>query len=195
MTKRVFDVVVAVIGLVVLAPFLVLLAIWTKLDSRGPVLYRGERVGKGGRLFRIYKFRTMVQGAAQMGPGVTARGDLRITKAGRFLRKTKLDEFPQLMNVLRGEMSLVGPRPEDPRYVALYTPEQRRILSVRPGITSLASVQYRNEEAILSHANLDDLYTAVVMPDKLKTDLVYVDHQGFWSDLRVIAMTIRALFH
>jgi len=194
MLKRLFDVVVAAVGLVVFSPLFVLLAIWIRLDSSGPVLYRGERVGKDGQLFRIFKFRSMTEGAAQVGPGITARGDPRVTRAGRFLRRIKLDELPQLLNVLRGEMSLVGPRPEDSRYVTLYTPEQRRVLSVRPGITSPASVAYRDEEAMLWHHNVDDLYTRVVMPSKLKMDLAYIDHMSFGFDLKVIAMTIQALF-
>ena len=194
MLKRLFDVVVAAVGLVVFSPLFVLLAIWIRLDSSGPVLYRGERVGKDGQLFRIFKFRSMTEGAARVGPGITARGDPRVTRAGRFLRRIKLDELPQLLNVLRGEMSLVGPRPEDSRFVTLYTPEQRRVLSVRPGITSPASVAYRDEEAMLWHHNVDDLYTRVVMPSKLKMDLAYIDHMSFGFDLKVIAMTIQALF-
>ena len=163
------------------------------MDSLGPVLYRGERVGRDGKAFRIFKFRSMTGGAARVGPGITARGDPRVTRAGRFLRRTKLDELPQLLNVLRGEMSLVGPRPEVPCYVALYTPEQRRVLSVRPGITSPASIEYRNEEAILSQRDVDDLYTKVLMPRKLKMDLAYIDHMGFWFDLKIVAMTLQAL--
>lgn len=164
MVKRLFDVIVAAVGLIVLSPLFVLLAIWIKLDSQGPVFYRAERVGKGGRLFRMYKFRGMLDNPAQIGLGITARGDPRVTRAGRFLRGTKLDELPQLINVLHGEMSLVGPRPEDPRYVTLYSLEQRLVLSVRPGITSPASVAYRDEEAMLKDHNVDDLYTRVVMP-------------------------------
>lgn len=194
MAKRLFDIVVAAVGLVVFSPLFVLLAIWIRLDSSGPVLYRGERVGKDGRLFHMFKFRSMAENAAQIGPRITARGDQRVTRQGRFLRGTKLDELPQLLNVLRGEMSMVGPRPEDPRYVALYTPEQRRVLSVRPGITSPASVAYRDEEAMLRHHNVDDLYARVLMPRKLEMDLAYIERMDLWSDLKVIAMTIRALF-
>ncbi len=194
MIKRLFDAAVAAVGLIVLSPLFGLLAVWVRVDSPGPVFYRGERVGKDGQVFRIFKFRSMTEGAAQVGPGITARGDPRVTRAGRFLRRAKLDELPQLLNVLRGEMSLVGPRPEDPRYVVLYTPEQRRVLSVRPGITSPASVAYRDEEAMLWDYNVDDLYTKVLMPRKLKMDLAYIDHMSSWSDLKVIAMTIQALF-
>jgi len=193
MVKRLLDVIVAAVGLIVLSPLFVLLAIWIKLDSRGPVIYRAERVGKGGRLFRMYKFRGMLDNPAQIGSGLTARGDPRVTRAGRFLRRAKLDELPQLLNVLRGEMSLVGPRPEDPRYVTLYTPEQRRVLSVRPGITSPASIAYRDEEAMLGNDKVDDLYTRVVMPRKLEMDLAYIENMDLQSDLKVIAMTMRAL--
>ena len=194
MFRRLFDAAASAAGLVVLSPLFALLAIWIKLDSSGPVFYRGERVGKDGRLFRMFKFRSMVRDAAEMGPGLTARGDPRVTRAGRVLRRTKLDELPQLINVLRGEMSLVGPRPEDPRYVALYSREQRRILSVRPGMTSLASLKYRDEEDLLWNDDVDDLYSRFLMPRKLEIDLAYVDTRTVWSDFKVLAMTIAALF-
>jgi len=194
MFRRLFDAAASAAGLVVLSPLFALLAIWIKLDSSGPVFYRGERVGKDGRLFRMFKFRSMVRDAAEMGPGLTARGDPRVTRAGRVLRSTKLDELPQLINVLRGEMSLVGPRPEDPRYVALYSPDQRRILSMRPGMTSLASLKYRDEEDLLWNDDVDDLYSRFLMPRKLEIDLAYVDTRTVWSDFKVLAMTIAALF-
>jgi len=194
MFRRLFDAAASAAGLVVLSPLFALLAIWIKLDSPGPVFYRAERVGKDGRLFHMLKFRSMVRGAAEMGPGLTARGDPRVTRAGRVLRRTKLDELPQLINVLRGEMSLVGPRPEDPRYVALYSREQRRILSVRPGMTSLASLKYRDEEDLLWNDDVDDLYSRFLMPRKLEIDLAYVDTRTVWSDFKVLAMTIAALF-
>lgn len=194
MVKRLFDIIVAAVGLVILSPLFGLLAVWIRVDSPGPVCYRGERVGKDGQVFRILKFRSMTEGAAHVGPGITTRGDPRVTRAGSFLRRTKLDELPQLLNVLRGEMSLVGPRPEDPRYVALYTSAQRRVLRVRPGITGLASVEYRNEEAILLQRDVDDLYPKVLMPRKLEMDLTYIDRMSFCFDLKVIAMTIHALF-
>jgi lipopolysaccharide/colanic/teichoic acid biosynthesis glycosyltransferase len=194
MTKRLFDLLVSWVGLVLLFPLFVLIAMAIKLDSPGPVFFRGLRAGRDGRLFRLYKFRSMVLDAVQKGPGITAAGDPRVTPIGRLLRRTKLDELPQLINVVRGEMSLVGPRPEDPRYVALYTPEQRRVLSVRPGITSLASVKYRNEEAILSQSDQQDAYINRVMPEKLAIELDYLDGQTFWRDLGVLALTFLALF-
>ena len=134
--RRLLDLVASLAGLTLLSPLFVFIALLIALDSPGPVFYRGQRVGRHGRLFRLYKFRSMVISADKQGPGITAAGDARITRVGRFLRRAKLDELPQLINVLLGDMSLVGPRPEDPRYVAFYTPEQRRVLSVRPGITS-----------------------------------------------------------
>jgi lipopolysaccharide/colanic/teichoic acid biosynthesis glycosyltransferase len=194
MAKRVFDLFVSLTSLILLSPMFVLIAIAIKLDSLGPVFFRGQRVGQDGHPLNIYKFRSMTVGAAQEGPGITAAGDSRVTRVGRILRRTKLDELPQLINVVRGEMSLVGPRPEDPRYVALYTKEQRRILSVRPGITSMASVKYRNEERILSQSDLDDAYVNKVMPEKLAIDLAYLDKQTFWRDLGVLALTFLALF-
>jgi lipopolysaccharide/colanic/teichoic acid biosynthesis glycosyltransferase len=194
MVKRLFDLFASLVGLVLLFPLFVAVAIAIKLDSPGPVFFRGQRVGRGGHLFSIYKFRSMMAGAAQRGPGITAAGDARITCVGKVLRRAKLDELPQLLNVVRGEMSLVGPRPEDPRYVALYTSEQRRVLDVRPGITSLASINYRNEETILSQSDRDNVYVSKVMPDKLAIELVYLDKQTFWRDLGVLASTFLALF-
>jgi lipopolysaccharide/colanic/teichoic acid biosynthesis glycosyltransferase len=177
-----------------LLPLFVLIALVIKLDSPGPLFFRGQRVGKDGRLFRIVKFRSMRADAARSGPGITAAGDVRTTRVGRVLRQTKLDELPQLVNIVRGEMSLVGPRPEDPRYVALYTPDQRRVLSVRPGVTSLASVRYRHEEQLLSQDDLETMYTSVVMPAKLGIELDYLDRQTFWRDLGVLALTLASLF-
>lgn len=194
MVKRLFDLFASLVGLVLLFPLFVAVAIAIKLGSPGPVFFRGQRVGRGGHLFSIYKFRSMMAGAAQRGPGITAAGDARITCVGKVLRRAKLDELPQLLNVVRGEMSLVGPRPEDPRYVALYTSEQRRVLDVRPGITSLASINYRNEETILSQSDRDNVYVSRVMPDKLAIELVYLDKQTFWRDLGVLASTFLALF-
>lgn len=193
MLKRTFDVVASAIGLVVLSPVLLTLALLVKLSSPGPVFYRAVRVGRFGVPFRLFKFRSMVVNADQIGPAVTGAGDPRVTPVGRFLRRTKLDELPQLINVLRGEMSLVGPRPEDPRYVAIYTDEQRKILNVRPGITSLASVRYRNEEAVLAGADWEQHYIEHVLPDKLAVDLEYARSATLWTDVRVIFGTLRSL--
>lgn len=193
MAKRALDLIAASLGLVLLSPLLAAICLWIKLDSPGPVLHRGQRVGKDGRPFHILKFRTMVANAAKLGPGITVGVDPRITRAGRFLRRTKLDELPQLINVVRGEMSLVGPRPEDPRYVAYYTPEQRRVLGIRPGITSPASLIYRDESSLLAGANSEQVYISQILPKKLAIELEYLPRYGFWNDLGVIFRTVWAV--
>ncbi|MET0517348.1 MAG: sugar transferase [Burkholderiaceae bacterium] len=196
MAKRLFDLLMALLGLLLLAPLLLALALWIKLDSRGPVLFRQQRVGRFGRPFLIHKFRTMAVDAPARGPQITIGADPRITGAGRFLRRTKLDELPQLWDVLRGAMSLVGPRPEVPRYVALYPQEQRRLLlSVRPGITDLASLQYRDEsEQLARSADPERTYVDVVMPAKLALSTRYVQEASFAGDLRLIVATLATLF-
>lgn len=201
--RHLIDVVVSLVGLMLLSPLFLLVAVAIKLHSAGPPFYRGERVGRGGRPFTIYKFRSMVHlekaNAERRGPGITTAADERITRLGRLLRRTKVDELPQLINVLKGDMSLVGPRPEDPRYVALYTQEQRRVLAVRPGITSPASVRYRHEEELLGASrtagrpNWEQVYIEEVMPDKLQIELDYLGHRTLWTDLGVILETFRAM--
>lgn len=192
MVKRAVDLGLAATGVVVLSPLLLAVSLLIlALDGR-PVLHRGRRVGKDGRLFDMFKFRTMVRGAERMGPGVTMGRDARITPLGAVLRRTKLDELPQLLNVLKGDMSLVGPRPEDPRYVDAYTPEQRRVLEVRPGITSPTSIAYRDEQTRLEGASEDD-YVNRVLPLKLRLDLEYVDSHSLGLDLGVMAGTVAAL--
>lgn len=196
MLKRLFDALAAGAGLVVLAPLFLVLAILIKLDTPGPVFYRQRRVGLHGRHFRIFKFRTM---SVQQAPGaaeITVAGDSRITRTGRWLRRWKLDELPQLIDVLRGSMSLVGPRPEVPRYVEHYPPEWReRLLSVRPGITDFASVRYRDENELLARAeNPEREYIDVVLPAKLRYALHYVDNPSLASDLRVLGLTLRTVF-
>ena len=193
MAQRVFDLLASLVGLVLLFPLFILIAIAIKLDSPGPVFFRGQRVGRDGHLFRLYKFRSMVVDAARSGPGITAAGDRRITRVGRVLRRTKFDELPQLINVVRGEMSLVGPRPEDPRYVALYTPEQRRALSVRPGITSPASLRFRREEELLQGEDWERVYLEEVMPAKLRIELDYLERRSLWRDVSVITQTFLTL--
>ena len=190
---RLLDIVSSVIGLIVLSPFLGLVALLVKLDSPGPVFYRAPRVGRDRKTFHLYKFRTMVVDAAQHGPGITTSGDRRITRIGRLLRKTKVDELPQLLNVLKGEMSLVGPRPEDPRYVARYTPEQQQVLRVRPGITSPASLHYRQEAELLSGPDWEQTYLEDIMPHKLHIELEYLSHRTVWRDLGIILKTLLAL--
>jgi lipopolysaccharide/colanic/teichoic acid biosynthesis glycosyltransferase len=190
--KRLFDVVVSSFALLVLSPLFVIVALLIKLTSRGPVFYRAKRVGKGGTPLEVLKFRSMREGLT--GPGITAKADPRVTAIGRWLRKLKIDELPQFINVLRGDMSIVGPRPEDPHYVALYTPEQRRVLSVLPGITSAASVAYRNEEEMLEGADWETTYVTKIMPEKLRLELEYIDRKRAGSDMMIIMRTVAALF-
>ena len=190
MIKRLFDVVAAVAGLLVLSPLFALVALAIKLTSRGPVFFRQERVGRDFQPFRIYKFRTMVVDAPRLGGQITAGRDPRITTIGHLLRKTKLDELPQLLNVLSGEMSLVGPRPEVPKYVEMFRPQFAEVLSVRPGITDLASVKYRDENEILGRADDPEAaYVNQVLPDKLALATEYVRRASFWFDVRLIFAT------
>jgi len=196
MLKRVFDLVVSLLIVLIALPLWLAMAVAIKLDSAGPVFYRGPRVGKDGKLFHIYKFRTMVVDAPKREPGITHGNDPRITRVGRPLRKFKIDEMPQLINVLKGQMSIVGPRPEDPRYVAHYTPEQRRVLSVRPGMASPAFIKYRHEEELLAAVGDDweRVYLTQVLPDKLRMDLEYIQQQSFVFDLAVLAQAALSLF-
>ncbi|MFN8468697.1 MAG: sugar transferase [Caldilineaceae bacterium] len=192
--RRMVDILVTLCGITLLLPVLLVLAVWILGDSRGPVFYRATRVGRYGMPFHLYKFRTMVVNADQVGPGITTAQDKRITRSGRFLRRTKLDELPQLINVLMGDMSLVGPRPEDPRYVALYTKEQQQILSVPPGITSAASLTYRHEEQLLAGPDWQAQYLQTVMPTKIAIDLEYEAHRTLWSDFKLVLRTVMAMF-
>lgn len=191
--RRVLDITVAVAGLVVLSPLMVGLALWIWISSPGPILHRAERAGWKGRLFVLYKFRSMVVNAAVIGPGVTTKDDPRVTRVGRFLRRTKLDELPQLFNVLKGDMSLVGPRPEDERFVRLYSEEQRRILDFKPGITSPASLRYKNEEELLKGDDWQKVYLEQLMPEKIRIDLEYLTRRNVINDMVLILSTIRAL--
>ncbi len=193
--KRALDLIVAVTALLVLWPLFALIALTVRITSPGAIFYGATRVGQNGQVFRLYKFRSMVADADKRGPGITAAGDSRVTPVGRFLRRTKLDELPQLINVLYGEMSLVGPRPEDPRYVALYSPEQREVLRVRPGITSPASVYYRNEETLLTGTDWEQQYVDKIMPAKLAIDLDYVRRVSLWGDINVLWRTFMALWN
>jgi lipopolysaccharide/colanic/teichoic acid biosynthesis glycosyltransferase len=188
-TERLVDSLVSVLGLAVLSPLFLVVSVLIKADSPGTVFYRAPRVGRYGELFHLYKFRTMVAGAAKKGPGITTSGDNRVTRIERLLRRFKIDELPQLINIVRGEMSLVGPRPEDPRYVALYTPEQRRVLEVRPGITSPASIHYRHEEEMLAGSNWEADYVEKVLPHKLEIELTYLTRRTLWTDLGILAQT------
>lgn len=195
MAKRAFDIVFAGLGLLLLSPLLVALALWVRLDSPGPALFRQERVGRFGRPFRIHKFRTMVEGAPALGPAITVGADARITRAGAWLRARKLDELPQLIDVLAGHMSLVGPRPEVPRYVALYPDALReKVLSVRPGITDPVSLKMADESARLARADDPEReYVEVLMPAKLRAAAAYVERATLWTDVQVLARTLRLL--
>ncbi len=191
--KRIFDIVASGLGLLVLSPLFLILAIWIKLDSKGPVFYRQVRVGRNNKDFRIFKFRTMRVGADKQGLITVGGHDSRITKSGYFIRKYKLDEFPQLINVFIGDMSLVGPRPEVRKYVDMYTPEQMHVLDVRPGITD-SSIKYRNENELLEKAeDPDKYYVEVVMQDKLKINLEYIQNRSFWYDIKLIFLTFKEI--
>ncbi len=192
--KRAFDILASGLGLICLSPLFAVVAVWVKCDSPGPVFYRQVRVGRGNRDFRLFKFRSMRPDSDKLGLITVGGRDPRVTRSGYFIRKWKLDEFPQLINVFKGDMSLVGPRPEVRKYVDMYTPEQMRVLSVRPGITSLASIRYRNENDILAAADDPDrCYVERVMPDKLAIDLEYVDRANLWTDIKLIFSTFKEI--
>jgi lipopolysaccharide/colanic/teichoic acid biosynthesis glycosyltransferase len=193
--KRTLDIFSATAGLILLSPIFAVVACCIKSNSRGPVFFRQSRVGKDGCPFQILKFRSMSADLSQTGLNITVAGDARVTCVGKFLRRHKLDEFPQLWNVLCGEMSLVGPRPELPIYVAEYSPEQRIVLSVKPGITDPASLAYRHEEEILAgHDDPEHFYHTGILPDKLARNILYLQNITLWSDLRIISKTILSSF-
>jgi len=193
--KRLFDIVFSLLALIVLLPLLLAFALAVALSSPGGAFFRQVRVGRGGKEFRLLKFRSMRPGSEAKGQLTIGGRDPRITSVGYFLRKTKLDELPQLWNVLVGDMSIVGPRPEVPRYVALYSPEQRAVLSVRPGITGMASLDYVDENELLAKsADPERAYVDQVMPAKLALDLRYVQERTFGLDLRIIASTMGLIF-
>lgn len=192
--KRLFDIVASGFGLLVLSPLLLILAIWIKLDSAGPIFYRQVRVGRGNKDFRIFKFRSMRVGSDK-GPLVTIGGrDPRVTRSGYYIRKYKFDELPQLINVLLGDMSLVGPRPEVRHYVDYWTPEQMHVLDVRPGITDPASIRFRNENELMAAADdPESYYIHVIMQEKIKLYLEYVQNASFWYDIKLIFQTLRVI--
>lgn len=192
--KRLFDILASGLGLVCLSPLFTAVAVWIKLDSRGPVFYRQVRVGKGNKDFRIFKFRSMCPDSDKLGLITVGGRDPRVTRSGYYIRKYKLDELPQLINVFIGDMSLVGPRPEVRKYVDMYSPDQLHVLDVRPGITSLASLRYRNENEVLAKAeDPDKCYIEKVMPDKLAIDLEYVKKANLWNDIKLIFYTFREI--
>ena len=194
MLKSVFDRLMAAILLVVLSPIFLLLAVWIKLDSEGPVFFRQERVTQYGKSFRIYKFRTMVQNAEQLGTQVTSKDDMRVTSVGQALRKCRLDELPQLINILEGTMSFVGTRPEVPRYVAAYTDEMKATLLLPAGVTSVASIRYKDEDILLDAADdIDDCYIHNVLPAKMEWNLRSLKEFSFIGELKVMVETVLAV--
>ncbi len=195
MIKRVFDIILSALGLILLSPLFLVLAIAIATDSPGGIFYRQTRVGKNGHPFRIFKFRSMRSGSDKKGQLTVGSTDQRITRTGRFIRKHKLDEFPQLINVLKGDMSLVGPRPEVPKYVAMYNDEQKKVLSVRPGITDYASIEYANENDLLSSSsNPEKTYIDEVMPAKLALNKKYISEAGLGTDIKLIFRTLGKVF-
>lgn len=193
--KRLFDIAFSVLGLAVCSPLFVLIGLAIKLGDGGSVFFRQQRVGQHGKPFRMWKFRSMVKNAPALGSELTVGRDPRITRIGYLLRQTKLDELPQLINVLAGQMSFIGPRPEVAKYVALYNAEQRKVLELVPGITDPASIAYRNESELLAGSqDPERLYVEQIMPEKIQTNIEYAAGATFWSDLRVIALTFARLF-
>lgn len=194
MLKRTFDFVTSAVGLLLASPLLLAIAIWIKLDSRGPVFYRGERVGRGGRKFHVFKFRSMVVDADRIGASSTSDDDPRITRPGKFVRRFKLDELPQLINVLAGDMSWVGPRPQVQWAVDLYSAEERALLDVRPGITDYSSLIYCNEGEILQgSADPDKDYLEKIAPGKIRLGLLYVKRHNLWIDIKIMMATALAI--
>lgn len=194
MAKRLFDILFSVLVLLIITPILVLISILIKAGSKGPVFFRQVRIGKGGKEFNIFKFRTMFLDADKKGLLTIGGRDPRVTTVGYYLRKFKMDELPQFLNVFLGDMSIVGPRPEVKKYVEMYTQEQRKVLSVRPGITDYASILYKNENDVLaSYPNPEKAYIEIVMPHKLKINLDYIANQSFWMDLKIIALTAKGV--
>ena len=193
MLKRIFDIISSLLGLILLSPFMIIIAILIKFDSKGPIFFKQVRVTKNGREFKIFKYRTMRVGSDKFSQ-ITVGKDSRITKVGDFLRKYKLDEIPQLINVLIGDMSLVGPRPEVPKYVALYTEEQREILKVRAGITDYASIEFSNENDILANeADPEKAYIEKIMTRKIELNKKYLSEISVMTDVKIILLTIKKI--
>jgi len=191
MLKRIFDLALALFLIILLSPLLIIIAIAVELDSKGTIFYLQERIGLNGKPFKIFKFRTMVPNAEKQGLLTIGKHDARITRVGKVLRDYKLDELPQLFNVVISDMSIVGPRPEVKKYVELYTPEQKRVLSVQPGITDYASIKYVNESELLhKFDNPEQAYISEIMPHKLKLNLDYIDNRSFKTDVSIIFATI-----
>lgn len=193
MFKRIFDIVFSFIGLIIFSPVILIVSFLIKIDSKGPIFYRPWRTGKDYTRFRIFKFRTMVEDADKLGGPSTAYEDVRFTKIGKFLRKYKIDELPQFINILKGEMSFVGPRPQVEEYTKLYTGEQRLIVSVKPGLTDYASIEFINLDKLLGNENVDEKYRREIEPKKNELRLRYVKERSFWIDMKIIFWTIMKL--
>lgn len=195
MIKRIFDIFFSFVGIIILSPVFFIVAILIKSESPGPAFFRGERIGKNGKPFKIFKFRTMVPNAEKIGGPSTALDDKRLLKIGPFLKKYQLDELPQLINVLRGEMSLVGPRPEVKIYVDMMTEEERKILSVKPGMTDLASLwNFHEGEILKGSSDPEKTYMEKIRPEKMRLQSEYVKNYSFWLDLKIIIKTIIKIF-
>lgn len=194
MIKRLFDIIFSILGLLISLPVFIVLSVWITLDSKGGIFYLQERIGKNFKPFKLYKFRSMYVGSDKKGLLTVGEKDKRITKPGYFIRKYKLDELAQLINVLKGDMSLVGPRPEVKKYVDLYNDEQKKVLSVKPGITDYASIEYYNENEILEKSsNPEKTYIEEIMPHKLQLNLKYISEQSFYTDLKIIFKTLKKI--
>ena len=193
MLKRFFDLIFSLLGLILFSPLIVIISLLIKLDSAGPIFYRGKRVGRFGKIFKIWKFRTMIPDAERRGPIHAAASDFRITKIGSFLRKYKLDELPQLINVVRGEMSFVGPRPQVKYYVDLYTEEEKIILTVRPGMTDYASIYYIDQESLIDEENVDKSYQERIEPEKNRLRVKYAKNNSLFIDFKILLQTILAV--
>jgi lipopolysaccharide/colanic/teichoic acid biosynthesis glycosyltransferase len=192
--KRIFDFIAAFIGLIILLPILLIISLWIKFSSKGPLFYSQKRVGRDFQEFDIYKFRSMIVDADKIGPSVTSADDTRITKVGRFIRKTKIDELPQLFNVLKGDMSLVGPRPEVMKFVQQKRDEYKKVLSVRPGITDNAAIEFRDEEEIMSqYEDKEKAYIEIILPQKIELYYNYIDNISFLNDIKLILKTLKVL--
>jgi lipopolysaccharide/colanic/teichoic acid biosynthesis glycosyltransferase len=190
MLKRCFDVISSLVGLILVSPVFLTVPLLIKLDSKGPIFFKQRRIGKDGKQFKIYKFRSMVQDAEKIGSQITAGNDSRITRVGKILRRYEIDELPTLINVLKGDMSVVGPRPEVPKYLKHYNGKYREVLSVRPGITDLGTMKFRDEAKYLNGQNHGEIYEKEILPQKLNLNLEYIHHRSFLFDLRIILRTI-----
>lgn len=194
MIRRAFDIIICSLALLILSPFFLIISIAIKINDGGPIIFAQRRVGRNFTTFNLYKFRTMVQDAEKLGPSVTTLKDNRITKVGKILRRTKLDELPQLINILKGDMSIVGPRPEIPKYVNMFKEDYKYILTVKPGLTDYATLEFRDEEKILSlYKNPEEAYLKIILPKKLELSKKYVMEKGLLTDSIIILRTIKRI--